>query len=143
MRRKLNLVKILFLIGIVCATYTASSSIAEEITLSTIMPGQVVGATIDVGTYTGNEDSTHITQTIDVGFEPVAVFVMAHDSDADHMPFVCRTNHMDANYSKEAHGAYVDTDILEFTSTGFIVGANMSVNQKDTVYSYIAIKTNQ
>ena len=54
MRKRLDLVKIIFLMGIICVTYTATSSIAEEITLKTIMPEQFVGAIMDVGSYVGN-----------------------------------------------------------------------------------------
>ena len=49
MPKKLNLVKILFLIGMICVTYTATSSIAEEIRLTNIIPEAAVFSTYVIG----------------------------------------------------------------------------------------------
>jgi len=58
MRKKKNLVKVLFLIAAICLTYNAPSGIAEEITLKTIIPngGGSLGDTVLIGSIENNTD---------------------------------------------------------------------------------------
>ena len=141
MRAKCSLAKILFLIVIICTVYTATPSLAEEIKLTTIMPEQIVGAEIEIGTYTGDgNNAREIILTKE--FKPDAVMVIAH-AGTDSRPVVIRTSGMPTGWSKEVPCNWVDTNIKAFTNKGFIVDNNKAVNEYLIVYSYIAIKTNQ
>ena len=140
MRTKSSLIRAIFIVVAICVVYTATLSVAEEIKLTTIMPEQITGAEIEVGTYIGNGlNGREITLIKE--FEPDIVIVIAH-AGTDSRPVVIRTKWMDDGWSKEVPSNYVNTDIKTFGTKGFTLDSNAAVNENNIVYSYIAIKTN-